>query len=313
MNTDFQSLWIERYRPKTLKDIVLSKEDREFFESLSLKQEIPHLLFAGVQGVGKSTIAKVIVNEILDCQYLYINTSDGGGNIDSIRGNVVGFARTKSLDGKMKVVLLDELDSSSFDAQRALRGMLEDYAETCRFIFTCNYLHKIIPALQSRCQIITLNPPIDGVTQRVVSILKKEKISIPEEQKPLLLNHIKDNLPDIRRIVNDIQKFSVTGTLNIRATSCSDFALDILKKIRAKKDLMKLRKEIIENERVFANDYHQLQKELFEALFNSDVELDRKGDLLLIVSRGMEAHSLVIDKEINCFSTLLTLSRNIFS
>jgi DNA polymerase III delta prime subunit len=309
MSEQFGNLFIEKYRPKTLDEIVLSKEDREFFESLRGKQEIPHLLFSGAAGVGKSSTAKVIVNEILDCQYLYINTSDGGGNIDSIRGSVMGFAKTKSLDGKLKVVLLDELDSASFDSQRALRGITEDYSSTCRFIMTCNYLHKIIPALQSRCQIIQLNPPLEETVKRVVSILKKENIAIPDEQKPLLLKHIKANLPDLRRIVNDIQKYSVTGTLQIRSDVSSEFAQKVFKMICNKHDLMAIRKEIIENEKAFSNDYHNLLKQLFELVFESDLPSEKKTDCMLVISKGMELHNMIVDKEINCFTALINLHR----
>ena len=308
MNDSLDSLWTEKYRPTTLEDIVLSKEDREFFESLKTKGEIPHLLFSGSPGVGKTSICKVIVNSILECQSLSINTSDGAGNIDNIRGSVMGFAKSKSIDGNLKVVFLDELDSSSFDSQRALRGIIEECASTCRFIFTTNYLNKIVPALQSRCQVINLNPPADKAVQRVVSILKKEQITIPEDQKPLLLNHIKKNLPDLRRIIGDIQKFSVSGVLNIRFDDCSEFAEGLFKKIQ-KQDLLKVRKEVIENEKVFSNDYGLLLKQLFEVIFQSSVDYEKKLNMLMIVSKSLESHSIVIDKEISFFSALISLSK----
>ena len=308
--SNFANLWVERYRPKTLNDIVLSKEDREFFEALRSKQEIPHLLFSGPAGVGKSTTSKVIVNEILDCQYLYINTSDGGGNIDSIRGSVMGFAKTKSLDGKLKVILLDEMDSASFDSQRALRGISEDCADTCRFIFTCNYLNRVIPALQSRCQIINLVPPIDGITKRVVEILKKENITIPPEEKPKLLEHIRKNFPDLRRIIGDIQKFSsVNNTLQIRSDVSSEFAHKVFKMLCNKQDLMAIRKEIIENEKAFSNDYHNLLKQLFELVFESGLPSEKKTDCMLVISKGMELHNMIVDKEINCFTALINVYR----
>ncbi len=312
MNDPLASLWVEKYRPTTLEDIVLSKEDREFFESLKTKKEIPHLLFSGPPGVGKTTASKVIINSILDCQSLLINTSDGGGNIDSIRGSVIGFAKSKSIDGNMKVVLLDELDAASFDSQRALRGIMEECAGTCRFIFTCNYAHKIIPALISRCQVINLNPPLDGIVSRVVEILKKENIRIPPEQKPLLLNHIKKNLPDLRRIVNDIQKYSsVNKTLNIRCDASSEFAEKLFKMILSKKDLISVRKEIIENERAFSNDYASLLKQIFELTYQSDLPSDKKVEGMLVLAKGLEANCMVVDKEISCFATLVNFARSI--
>jgi len=260
--SEFSNLWTERYRPSTLDDIVLSKEDRELLLSLQSKQEIPHLLFAGIQGTGKTSLAKIIVNDILDCQYLYINASDENG-IDAVRGKIMGFAKTKAFDGKLKVILLDEADNISLDGQKALRNVMEEYAGTTRFILTCNYLFKVIPPIQSRCSIVNLVPPVEGVVKRIVEILKKEEVTIPEEQKPLLLDHIRRNLPDIRRIINDIQKYSNTGTLQIRNEVSAEFVDGILTDIKEHKDLMAIRKYIIENEKEFSNDYRHLLKEMF--------------------------------------------------
>lgn len=304
------NLWIEKYRPRTLDEIVLAPEDRRFFEALKEKQEIPHLLYAGTPGVGKSSLAKIIINDVLSCDSLYINASDENG-IDTIRGKIVGFARTKSFDGNIKVVLLDEVDGLSGESMKALRNVMEEYADTCRFQMTCNYLFKVIEALRSRCQIINLIPPVEGVLQRVTEILKKENVVVPPAQKPLLLDHVKKNLPDMRRIINDIQKFSVTGTLEVRNNECSGFAKAIVAKILCKEDVMKLRKEVIEGEKFFSSDYRHLMKLIFEELFNSSLNYDQKSNLLLIVSSAMEKDAFVIDKEINFFSMVVNLSRNI--
>lgn len=302
------NLWIEKYRPQTLSDIVLSKEDRSFFEALRVKQEIPHLLYAGTAGVGKTSLAKIIINDVLQCDYLYINASDENG-IDTIRGKIIGFAQTKSFDGKIKVILLDEADSITMEGMKALRNTMEEYSSTCRFQLTCNYLHRILLPIQSRCQIINLVPPIEGVVQRVSDILKKENIIVNPEQKPLLLEHIRKNLPDLRRIVNDMQKFSVTGTLNIKNEDCSGFARVIVSKLLNKEDAMKLRKDIIEGEKLFSSDYRNLMKLIFEELFNYNLNYDLKGDLLLAAADSMESDAYVIDKEINFFAALLRMSR----
>ena len=307
---DFQNLWCEKYRPSSLDTIVLSKDDRELFETLHTKQEIPHLLFAGIQGTGKTSLAKIIVNDSLDCQYLYINASDENG-IDSVRGKIVGFAKTKAFDGKLKVVLLDEADALTLDSQKALRNVMEEFASNTRFILTCNYLFKIIPPLQSRCQIVNLIPPVEGVVQRVVEILKKEGVAIPEEQKPLLLDHIRKCLPDLRRIINDVQKYSVTGTLQIRNEVSTEFVHKIFSDIRQGKDLITIRKTIIENEKQFSNDYRHFLKEMFEAVFESDITHDCKVNSLLALSKGLELDAFVVDKEINCFTALLNLSQTL--
>jgi DNA polymerase III delta prime subunit len=308
MSEVFNNLFVEKYRPKTIDEVVLSKEDKEFFESLRIKQEIPHLLFAGPAGTGKSATAKAIINDVLGGpNFLYINSSDESG-IDTIRSRVVSFAQTKSFDGKMKVILLEEICGLTGPAQDALRNTIEEYSSNNRFIMTCNYLHKITKPIQSRCSIINLNPPLDGIVGRVVEILKKENITIPPEQKPLLLNHIKKNLPDLRRIINDIQKFSVSGVLNIRFDDCSEFAEGLFKKIQ-KQDLLQLRKEVIENEKVFSNDYSLLLKQLFEVIFQSSTDYEKKLNMLMIVSKSLENHSLAVDKEINFFSALISLSK----
>ena len=306
--SSLEGLWTEKYRPSTLDEIVLSKDDREFFENLSKKQDIPHLLFAGTAGVGKSSLAKIIINDVLNCDSMYINASDENG-IDTIRGKIVGFARTKSFDGRLKVILLDEVDGLSGESMKALRNVMEEYSSTCRFQMTCNYLFKVIPPIQSRCTIINLIPPIEGVVQRVSEILKQENIIVDPKQKPLLLEHIRKNLPDLRRIINDIQKFSVTGTLSIKNEDCSGFAKSIVAKLMCKEDVMKLRKEIIEGEKFFSSDYRHLMKLIFEELFNSSLNYEQKGDLLLAAADSMAADAMVIDKEINFFSALLRMSR----
>ena len=302
---DFSNLLVEKYRPKTLNDIVLSKEDRIFFESLTNKQEIPHLLFAGVQGSGKTSLAKIIVTEILDCQYLYLNASDENG-IDTIRGKISGFAKTKSIDGKLKVVLLDEGDQISLDAQKALRNIIEEYASNTRFIITCNYLFKIIPALQSRTQIFNLIPPIEGIVQRIKQILQQENIFLEESQKPLLLEHIRKNLPDLRRIINDVQKFTISGKLNIKTEGdASVFCGQIIDRIFNKCDICEIRKFIIENEKQFFSDYKILLKHFFENIFNKQLDQQIKIDILSRIAKGMESDCIVVDKEINCFSAIL--------
>ena len=308
--SDICTIWTEKYRPKTLNDIVLSKDDREFFESLATKQEIPHLLFTGWSGIGKTSLAHIITRDILKCDTMYVNASDES-NVDTMRGKIANFAKTKSFDGKPKVVILDEACGLSDSSQRMLRGLSEEYANTTRFILTSNYLNRIIPAIQSRCQIVNLNPPVEGITARIVEILKKEKITIPPEQKPLLLNHIQKYVPDLRRIINDIQKYSITGTLNIKIDVALEFAEKIFKKICNKGNLIDIRKEIIENEKAFSNDYRSLLKQMFEIIFKSELPYEKKTDALLVISKHLTDDCMVVDKEINAFTAFINLARSI--
>jgi len=208
----FNNLWVEKYRPKTLNDLVLSESNRKYFESIT--DEIPNLLFVGTPGLGKTTLARILVEDVLKCQYLYINASDENG-IDTIRSKVVGFSQTRSLDGKVKIVILDESDGITLDGQRALRNTMEEYSNNTRFILTANYKHKIIPAIQSRTQFFDLNPPFDDVVKRIVDIVKQQGIKIEDDQKANFVNVIKQNYPDIRKIINAIQKASIKGVFNI--------------------------------------------------------------------------------------------------
>ena len=298
----FNNLYVERYRPKILTDIVLTDEDRGYFGSLKEKKEVPNLLFAGNPGTGKTTLSKIIANDILDCQYLYINASDENG-IDTIRSKVVGFASTKSIDGKLKLVLFDECDALTLDSQKALRNVIEEFSHNTRFIFTCNYLFKVIPALQSRCQIFNLTPPIDGVLNRVVFILKNEGITVPDTEKQRLVELVRSGYPDMRRVINDIQRFSITGTLIIKDNHVKGIAEKVMAKIENKISSHELRKFVIESEQDFSGDYLQLLKEMFEVAYNKNLDVKT----LLIISEGMYKDAIVIDKEINWFSTCLQL------
>lgn len=303
----FQNLFVEKYRPKTLDDIVLNPDEKNYFLSLKEKKEIPNLLFAGNPGTGKTTLSKIIATDILDCQYLYINASDENG-IDTIRTKVIGFASTKSLDGKLKLILFDECDALTLDSQKALRNVIEEYSSNTRFVFTCNYLFKIIPALQSRCQVFNLVPPLEGILNRVITILKKEEIVVPDSEKQKLMELVRSNYPDLRRIINDIQKFSYTGTLLIKDTCTKNLAQKVIGKIKAKVPLTDIRKHVIENEQDFSSDYLQLLKEMFECVYeDNSLEQEEKSNKLLIISEGMYKDSIVIDKEINWFSTCIKL------
>jgi len=304
---EFKNLWCEKYRPKQFSDLILSPEDKEYFQSLKDKQEIPHLLFVGPAGVGKTASSKIIVTDILDCQYLYINASDENG-IDTIRNKVNGFAQTKSMDGKMKVVLLDEADALSNSAMDALRNVIEEFAKNCRFIFTGNYLHKISAPIKSRCTPINLLPPIKEIGERVFHILTEEKIKVPEEERHKLIKLIKDNYPDIRSIIGRLQQYSHTGILCIKDISSKTIAKIICDKIVKKEDMFKIREYVIEREAEFSTNYLNLLKEMFEVWYkDSTLNTDDKTNKLLQLSEGMYRDAIVIDKEINWFSTCLKL------
>jgi DNA polymerase III delta prime subunit len=305
---DFSSLWCEKYRPKTVEDLCISDEMRDLLESFKQKKDIPHLLFAGKPGTGKSSIAKIIVNDILKCDYLYINSSDENG-IDTVRNKIIGFSQTKSMDGNIKVVILEENDSASVEFGRALRNVMEEYAHNTRFILTANYKHKIISPIQSRCQTVNFEHNINDVAKHCAKILTKENITIPKDQFSLFQTLIRNNFPDFRKILNELQKYSISGTLNIRDTSLPDEFIDeLFDKIKNNDDL-DFREYVIKNENVFQADYHNLLKNLLNLIYTKNIDSFKKKEAIMTIGHHMDRHSFVMDVEINAFVCMVTLSK----
>ena len=302
----FDSLFTEKYRPKTLTDLVLSDSNRKYFDSIT--DEIPNLLFVGTPGIGKTTLARILVNDILECQYLYINASDENG-IDTIRSKVVGFAQTKSLDGKVKVVILDEADGITIDGQRALRNTMEEYSSGTRFILTANYKHKIIPAIQSRTQFFDLNPPFDIVLKLIVGIIKQEGIKITEDQKGNFVNVVKQNYPDIRKIINSVQKATVKGIFEVNVGLDSKEIVERIHTEIQSKNTFGLRKYLIENENEFQGDYHNLMKQYLNYVYDSSLDDNKKRQYIVTISESMVNDVWVLDKEINAFACWVKLER----
>jgi len=300
----FNNLLVEKYRPGKLSDMVLSESNRKFFDSIT--DEIPNLLFVGTPGLGKTTLAKILVNDVLQCQYLYINASDENG-IDTIRSKVVGFSQTKSLDGKHKVVILDEADGITIDGQRALRNTMEEYSSMTRFILTANYKHKIIPAIQSRTQFFDLVPPFDDVVKRVVSVVKSEGIKIEAAQKPNFVNLIKQDYPDIRKILNTVQKSTIDNTFTVDHSVDSKEIVSVIHKHVTSNDSLKLRKYLIENENEFQGDYHNLMKQYLNYVYTSSLDDNKKRQYIVTISDHMYKDVFVLDKEINAFACWVNL------
>lgn len=305
---DVDKVWTEKYRPKFVDDIILSEKNRSILKTFIKNDEIPNLLFCGHAGIGKTTTAKVIINH-LEAEYIYQNCSEVG--IDVVRNDITGFSRTKSFNGKKKIVLLDEIDGiASVDAQRSLRNVLEEYAGHCRFILTCNYKHRVIVPLQSRCQSIDLDPSIAEVAKRCLFILKQENISIEEDAKKKLIGLLRKYFPDIRKSINEMQKYCIDGKLSIPELNINnDFVAKLIQLITTKKTLQG-RKLIIENESIFNGDYSLLMKGLFDEICNGSYGLNDNQKKLWLVAIGeyMYRSALVLDQEINFYCLLLTLS-----
>ena len=303
---EFDKIWVEKYRPTKLDDLILDEQSLRVVSQF--KDEIPNLLFTGNPGTGKTTLARIIVNDILGCNYLYINASDESG-IDTIRHNITNFAQTKSFDGAVKVVILDEADGLTSQAQGALRNTMETYAKYCRFILTANYKHKIIPALQSRCQSLDLKPVIDQAVKRCYSILQQEEVVVSDVQKKEFVMLVKRYFPDLRKTINELQKSVINSELHI-TNSAADEALlkSIFEKITTGKSL-ELRKHLIESEDRFQGDYDTLMANFLDHLYEQPMDDMKKKEMITILADHLYKSALVLDKEINAFACWVNLEK----
>ena len=300
---EFDKIWVEKYRPAKLEDLIL--DDKSLRIVSQFKDEIPNLLFVGSPGTGKTTLARIIVNDILGCNYLYINASDESG-IDTIRHNITNFAQTKSFDGGIKVVVLDEADGLTSQAQAALRNTMETYAKYCRFILTANYKHKIIPALQSRCQSLDLKPVVEQAAKRCFNILKQENVKVSDEQKKKFVRLVKRLFPDLRKTINEIQKSVIDGELCIDSNgSDSELLSSVFEGI--KKDSLQVRKYLIENEDRFQGDYDTLLANLLDHIYSQPIDEFKKKQMITIIADHLYKTAFIVDKEINCFACLVAL------
>jgi DNA polymerase III delta prime subunit len=226
-----------------------------------------------------------------------------------IRNKVTGFAQTKSLDGKIKVVILDESDGISAAGQAALRNTMESFAKYTRFILTANYKHKIIPALQSRCQFLDIKPTLEAGVRHCYSILKKEGIEIDDEQKKRFVELVKANFPDLRKTINEIQKNCIDGKLNINSVTIDNTILsNIFEKIK-KKDVIALRKYLIESEDRFYGDYDNLMRDYLNYLYDQPVDDLKKKEMIATIADHLYKSVFILDKEINCFACWINLER----
>jgi replication factor C small subunit len=303
----YNNIWVERYRPKTLENLVLGEENLKYFSNLD--EKTPHIFLWGNPGTGKTTLAKIIVNDKLKCQYLYINASDENG-VDTIRNKVITFAQTKSFDGNIKVIILDEADGLTDEGQRILRNVMEEYSENVRFILTANYYNKIIEPLESRCLIFNLKPTLEDSYKRCLYILEKESIEVSDETKNQLKTFLQNRKLDLRRSINDLQRFSIDGTLKLNVSNNNSIhAQHILKSLLLKESVLDIRQYIISQEINFDSNYQIVMKELFDLIFSSKIQENKKKLLLLEIGEYMYRDMSVLDHEINFFCCLISLEK----
>ena len=306
---DVNGMWSEKYRPNKLENLVLSDDDRKIMEKFIKNDEIPNLLFYGNAGTGKTTTGKILIRE-LDAEDLFLNCAEVG--IDEVRSTITSFSKTKSFNGKKKIVFLDEIDSASPAAQRGLRNTMEENAAHCRYILTSNYIHNVIVPLQSRCQTIQLSPPINLIVKRIKHILDQESIQIDDQNKVKLVHSIKKFFPDIRKTINEVQKYCNNGKLNIPDISRVDNFVEKILDLLFKKKIFELRRHIIENENDFKGDYNLLMKGLFDSVcdipLSESFKESKKKMWLVTIGEYMYRSSFVVDQEINFYCLLVAMN-----
>ena len=293
----------ERYRPTTLDGYVGNEQLKTTIAKYLEQNDIQNYLFHGQAGTGKTTLAKIVINN-LDCESLYINASDERG-IETIRDKVVGFASVASFK-PLKVVILDEADFLTIQAQASLRNVIETYSKSTRFILTCNFIERIIDPIQSRCQTFKIQAPTKSdVAKHLVNILETEKTSFDLEQIKSLVNQY---YPDIRKMLNTIQASTIKNTLNLDKSTLvsTSYMSDVLKELALDKPNFTTIRQTIADAGV--SDFDELYRFLYD---NSDQYLPNKqGTVAMLINEHQYQANFRIDKEINAMSLISNLINN---
>ena len=297
------SLWVEKYRPDTLEGYVGNDHILEKVKIYIENEDVPHLLLYGVAGTGKTTLAKIITNQI-DCDVMYINASDEN-SVDAVRDKIRGFASSMGFR-KWKVVILDESDYLTPNAQAALRNLMETFSKSTRFILTCNYVEKVIDPIQSRCQTFAITPPSKKeVAKRLHQILTEEGVEFNNEDLAILVN---SGYPDIRRVLNAAQRQVVKGELKIDSTSTVqanyiDNLVKVLEKGGDVKQQFTEIRQIIADSKV--KDFTPLYRGLYDEV--DTYASGKVGQTILNIADGQYKDSMVVDKEINVMAMILNI------
>jgi DNA polymerase III delta prime subunit len=260
-------LYVEKYRPHKIEDCILPDRLKSVFQDYVTKGDIPNLMLTGTAGCGKTTVAKAMCEEI-GCNYLFINSSDERG-IDTLRTKIKGYASTVSLTGGRKVIILDEADYLTPEAQAGLRGAIEEFSENCSFIFTCNFKARLIDALHSRCSVIDFALKSNEKAQMAAQMFKRLSVILREEDitydKDVLGKIVQRYFPDYRRTLNELQRYSTSGNIDAGVLSQVESVrkLDDLIKSLKDKDFSTMRKWVVNNSdidqsRIFRSIYDNL-------------------------------------------------------
>lgn len=298
-------LWVEKYRPKTIEECILPKGLTKTFREFVTNNEITNLLFSGTSGIGKTTIARALCEQ-LGADYILINGSGEGRSIDFLMNDIKNFASTVSLSGGRKVVILDEADYlNPQSTQPALRGFIEEFSKNCRFIFTCNFANRIIGPLHSRCSVIEFKIPKAEIAElaadfmnRSQEILKNEGISY---EPKVLAELITKYIPDWRRVLNELQRYSAGGVIDVGIlTNYLDANVDELIKLLKNKKFGEMRKWVVDN---LDNAPNLLFRKIYDNL-NGLLDANSIPQAVLTIADYSYKSAFVVDQEINMVACL---------
>ena len=295
------SLWVEKYRPTDLSTYVGNEHLKEKVKVYLESEDVPHLLLFGKAGTGKTTLAKIVVNNI-DCDYMYINASDEN-KVDDVRNKIKTFASSVGFKS-LKVIILDECDYLTPNAQAALRNLMETFSKHCRFILTCNYVERIIDPIQSRCQSYKVVPPSKKeVAQQMVNILTQENCQFELDDIALIVNA---GYPDIRRVINSAQRQIVDNKLKIDTTSViqNNYKLQLLEMLSSNAKLNDIRQLIADNS---ISDYSEIYRLLYDEVDNYGK--GKQAECIMNIAEAQFQDVNVVDKEINFMSLIIRLLR----
>jgi len=306
-------LWVEKYRPKKISECILSEDTKKTFTEFLKQKEIPNLLLSGTQGTGKTTVARALCEE-LGADYIIINGSDEGRQIDTLRNKIKNFASTVSLteSSAHKVVIIDEADYMNAESvQPALRNFIETFHSNCRFIFTCNYKNKILPALHSRCTVIDFAIKNGQKVKTAQALLKRLSKVLDGEQveydNKVLAELIQKYYPDFRRTINELQRYSVRGKIDSGILfSLSEANTKELVKILKEKRFNDMRKWVINN---LDKEPSSLFTTIYELMYNS-LQAQSLPQSILIIAGYQYKSAFVADQEINMVACLTEIMAN---
>lgn len=294
-----KGMWISKYRPESFDTIVLAEDTKKLLLKWKKEGEFPNLLLCSRPGMGKTSLAHIIAKEF-DCDKLYINASDEG-NVDTIRNKVKDFSITASLNGSLKVVILDEADGfANIQSQKILRALMEEVSDTCRFIITANYRHKIIEPIISRCVELDMNPPKKEMIRRCMAILKEEKVNVVRDEFMKIPTVVEAFYPDMRSVVKSLQScVDENNNLVIKEFKAKDIFISNLVEEIIKGNAVHVRKFIIEHEVEFNSDYNILLMSLYKFMIATDsIDYSIRAEWTIILCEYLYRMTSSIDSEI---------------